>query len=68
MAQDAVTARLMHYRHKRPIGARFHSGGAKCSYLGKDFEEALGEPEEMIASIAVRERTAEHLHDVLRGD
>jgi hypothetical protein len=55
-------------RHKRPIGAHFHSGGAKFSYLSQDLEEALGEPEETIAHVTVWETTAEHLHDVLSGD
>ena len=40
-------------RHKRPIGAHFHSGGVEFSYLGQDFDEAFGEPEEPIASAAV---------------
>ena len=54
--------------HKRPIGAHFHSGGAKFSYLSQDLEESLGEPEETIARKTVWETTAEHLHDVLNGD
>ena len=58
----------MKHRHKRSIGARFSSGGAKFSYLGQDLEDALGEPEEAIARRAVWERTAEHFHGVLSGD
>jgi hypothetical protein len=46
----------------------FISGGLEFSYLGKDLDEADGEPEETLASITVRERTAEHFHDVLNGD
>jgi hypothetical protein len=34
-------SRSAHYRHKRPIGAHFHSGGAKFSYLSQDLEESL---------------------------
>jgi hypothetical protein len=37
----------------------FVSGGLEFSYLGKDLDEADGEPEETLASITVRERTAE---------
>ena len=55
-------------RHNRPIASHFHSGGPEFSYLGQDLDEADGESEETIARIAVRERTAEHLHDVLSGD
>jgi hypothetical protein len=29
-------------RHNRPIGAHFHSGGAKFPYLGEDLYEAFG--------------------------
>ena len=64
MAPDGVTASLLHYRHKRPIGSHFHSGGRKFSYLGEDLEEALGEPGETIARKTVWEATAEHLHDM----
>jgi hypothetical protein len=59
---------LMPNCHKRPIGAHFHLGGAKFSYLGQDLEEALGEPEETVARMTVWETAAEHLHDVLSGD
>jgi hypothetical protein len=59
---------LTQNRHKRPIASHFHSGGLEFSYLGKDLDEADGEPEETLASITVRERTAEHFHDVLSGD
>ena len=45
----------------------FHSGGVEFSYFGKYLDEADGEPEETLASIAVCERTAKHLHDVLSG-
>ena len=55
-------------RHNRPIASHFHSGGLEFSYLGQDLDEADGESEETIARITVRERTAEHLHDVLSGD
>ena len=55
-------------RHNRPIASRFHSGRLEFSYLGQDLDEADGESEETIAGITVRERTAEHLHDVLSGD
>jgi hypothetical protein len=65
---DAGNSSLLKNRHKRPIGAHFHSGGAKFSYLGQDLEEALREPEDAIARMAVWERTAEHFHDVLSGD
>ena len=57
-----------HIRHNRPIASHFHSGGLEFSYLGQDLDEADGESEETIARITVRERTAEHLHDVLSGD
>jgi hypothetical protein len=55
-------------RHKRPIGAHFRSGGVEFSYLGQDLEEALGEPEEPIASTTEWERATEHLHCMLSGD
>ena len=55
-------------RHNRPIASHFHSGGLEFSYLSQDLDEADGESEETIARITVRERTAEHLHDVLSGD
>jgi hypothetical protein len=55
-------------RHKRPIGAHFHSGGVEFSYLGQDLEEALGKAEEKVAHWTVWETTSEHLHDVLSGD
>ena len=58
----------MHNHHNRPIASHFHSGGLEFSYLGQDLDEADGESEETIARITVRERTAEHLHDVLSGD
>ena len=63
-----AAAELAKYRHKRPIASHFHSGSLEFSYLGKDLDEADGEPEETLASITVRERTAEHFHDVLSGD
>lgn len=44
------------------------SGGLEFSYFGEDLDEAVGEPEESIAIVAVGERTAEHLHDVLSDD
>ena len=47
------------------FASHFHSGGLEFSYLGKDLDEADGEPEETIASLTVRARTAEHFHDVL---
>ncbi len=54
----ANSARLLaQNRHKRPIASHFHSGGLEFSYLGKDLDEADGEPEETLASIAIRERT-----------
>jgi hypothetical protein len=56
------------YRHNRPFTSHFRSGGLEFSYLGQDLDEADGKSEETIARIAVRERTAEHLHDVLSGD
>jgi len=37
----------------RPIGAHFHSGGRKFSYLGEDLDEAFREPEKLIASTTV---------------
>src|ERR1039458_8697498 len=67
-SQGLLRSGLLPNRHKRPIGAHFHSGGAKCSYLGEDLEEALGEPEKTIAGMTVWEATAEHLHEVLSGD
>ena len=54
--------------HNRPIGAHFHSGGAKFPYLGEDLYEAFGWSEEPIAGAAVCERATEHLHDMLSGD
>jgi hypothetical protein len=63
-----VGFQLARYRHNRPIASHFHSGGLEFSYLGQDLDEADGESEETIARITVRERTAEHLHDVLSGD
>jgi hypothetical protein len=33
---------FMQNRHNRPIGAHFHSGGAKFPYLGEDLYEAFG--------------------------
>src|SRR5664280_3086775 len=63
----ATRPRIAQNRHKRPIGAHFHSGGVEFSYLGQDLEEALGEAEETIARSTVSERTAEHLHDMLSG-
>lgn len=65
---ETLSGLLTKYCHKRPIGARFYSGGAKFSYLGEDLGDALGEPEEAIARMAVWERTAEHFHGVLSGD
>ena len=50
------------------MASHFHSGSLEFSYLGKDLDEADGEPEETLASVAIRERTAEHFHDVLSGD
>jgi hypothetical protein len=29
-------------RHNRPIGAHFHSDGAKFPYFGEDLDEAFG--------------------------
>ena len=66
IAWDA--SKLIHNRHNRPIASHFHSGDLEFSYLGQDLDEADGESEETIARITARERTAEHLHDVLSGD
>jgi len=41
-ALSRLPPRLVPYRHNRPIGAHFHSGGAKFSYFGEDFDEAFG--------------------------
>ena len=64
----ALPPKVTQNRHNRPIASHFHSGGLEFSYLGQDLDEADGESEETIARITVRERTAEHLHDVLSGD
>jgi hypothetical protein len=45
--RKAIGARMesrftQNLRHNRPIGAHFHSGGAKFSYFGEDFDEAFG--------------------------
>jgi hypothetical protein len=39
---SAQCSGLMRIRHNRPIGAHFHSGGAKFPYLGDDLYEAFG--------------------------
>ncbi len=46
-------SRLMSTGHNRPIAFHFHSGGLEFSYFSQDLDEADGEPEETIASIAV---------------
>ena len=68
LARAVDWPQLLLNRHKRPIASHFHSGGLEFSYLGQDLDEAHGESEETIAAITVRERTAEHLHDVLSGE
>jgi hypothetical protein len=48
-----MRSQLVHNRHNRPIASHFHSGGLEFSYFSQDLDEADGEPEETIASIAV---------------
>jgi hypothetical protein len=42
LATGLMNAGMLPNRHNRPIGAHFHSGGAKFSYFGEDFDEAFG--------------------------
>ena len=48
-----VDPQLLTTGHNRPIASHFHSGGVEFSYFGEDLDEAVGEPEETTACIAV---------------
>jgi hypothetical protein len=58
----------MHRPVNRPIAAHFHLVDFEFAYFGEDFGEAICEPIVSRTDMAIRERTAQHQHEILSDE